>query len=386
MRLLRSTVIVLMVVAVAAAGCRGEGGDNVEAQLSSDSVSPENAGDGSSEGGSTDAGADTESVEPTAPSSSAGAAASVDYEEPVFSGPAAEAADAYRQFVSLDNEARLSGDISVLATVAGPAAVTDAEAWFAENSQQLADSAFSGVIEMTETPNLVDVVDQGAQGYEVIDCLEREMVVEINASGRPSYTYIDQSAFVRPVGDSWIVDQVEVRRSGKLLSGLTCIPEYHRQQIAAFMVEFDTAFDAMTENPAAGVPDSVQAMVVEALAPTIAQGLNVYVNAGVAPVMDGVSYKYRVVGVDTDVDSRMARIQRCARYEGGDRFVTLDTGAPVDMSDQGAVNDTYVEEQDFIVQFRDEGDDRFTYRLFGPGSSRPESPCWDDSGWEKGEG
>ena len=281
----------------------------------------------------------------------------------------------YQDFLTTYDQARLTGDTSELQLIASDTIVAQAAAWHSKNEDSLADAAFIGALDLTSTANIIEIKDRSGR-TEIVDCTEERIDKEAAASGLPGYHYIDQSVVLSGTDGDWTVDVAEVRAEGKPVSGLTCVPPVHEQAIREFLPRFDAALDAMTANPGDGLTADVEAMTNEDLHPVLSRVLGVYLQEDVAPDTSDVEYKYRIVGADTNVDQRIVRVERCAYLPDGEKFVSVETGEPVDLSSQGAATGELVWMRTYFVLFSDAFTDDFDYRLAGVGEEDPESDCW----------
>jgi hypothetical protein len=347
---------VTLAVALVLAACGGGNADDGEITgdtLGSGSATEASAGDGSAGADGTDAatGAASDSAELT--------------------GVAAF----HQEFLTTYDEARLTGDTTALARIASDDIVAQAEAWHSKNEDSLADAAFIGAVDLTSTANIIEIKDRSGR-TEIVDCTEEREDKEAAASGLPGYHYIDQSVVISGTEGSWRVDAIDVRATGKPVTGITCVPPVHEERIRDFLPRFDAELDQVVANPQNGLTAALREMTNEDLHPVLRRTLDVYVREGVGIDPSDVQYKYRVVGADTDVDQRIVQVERCGYLPDGEKFRSIETGELVDMSAFGAASGEQTWMRTYYVLFTDAFSDGFEYRLAGVGDEDPESDCW----------
>jgi hypothetical protein len=286
----------------------------------------------------------------------------------------------YRRFLPVWDAARLTGDTTDLAAIASDNIVAQAEAWHSKNEDELADESFLGTVDVVSSAH-VEAIDESGQGAEVVDCLEERNELEVTASGLPNYHYIDQTVTITGAVGSWTVEDISVRSPGTPMTGLTCVPDVHAERILEFAPRLDEALDAMISNPQGGVTDEVRELVNEQLMGGVAGALESYEQAGVAPDLDTAEYRYRIVGADTDVDQRIVRVERCAYFPDGERFLSLETGEEVEVPGVESTTSETSDVTTYFVQFSDAFTEEFVYRLYDVSVSPQPSECGTDPTW-----
>lgn len=285
------------------------------------------------------------------------------------------ALQAYDEFLRLRDAAYMAPDSDLVAieAIAGAPVVSEIKDFWSRN--EAFTEAGVGVNSRASKSNVVKA-ELDRNSVRIDDCVEmrEDQQEDIQSPVR----FIEQTAVLKPSDGGWVVDSIDVIRSGDISQTefMSCVPQYHADRISVLVAGVGDATYEWKSDPERGVPDGLIAPFDERLAEESELTIELLNERYEGRYLSSVEEReVSVAGSDVGTGGWNFYVEHCTHYPDGEQWTDVASGDLVEDREPGLATRV-----GYRVLSTEQADGSWSDVIVWLTPVESPSPCWDEYG------